>query len=152
MPVAAARVLTPAEFFHALRLKTAQRLPPDLRSFQCRRMGRLMKFHYGRTDIHFETWHHLRSGRLEVGLHFESRPDLNQAAFEFFRARMVAVKASLPKAELEPWDRGWTRLYETIRAPDLDSDVLDTAAALLAAYLTALGPLVEEFLEAAERY
>lgn len=149
MPVAAAQVLTPAEFFQALPLKTAPRLPPVLRTFEYRRMGRLMKFHYGRTDIHFEAWHHLRSGRLEVGLHFEGRADLNQTAFEFFRARMVAVKASLPKAELEPWDRGWTRLYETLPAPDLDSAVLDAAAELLAAYLATLQPLVEEFIEEA---
>ena len=86
-------------------------------------------------------------GRLEVGLHFEGAPDENQATFEFFRPRMIEVKASLPRAELEPWDRGWSRLYETFPAPNLDEQVLDGAVERLAGYITTLQPLVDLFLK-----
>jgi len=35
---------------------------------------------------------------------------------------MLEVKAELPRAELEPWDRGWSRLYETLPASQLDEE------------------------------
>ena len=106
-----------------------------------------MKVHFGEPALHYEAWHHTGAGKLEVGLHFEASPAENQAAFDFFRARMVAVKASLPRAELEPWDRGWSRLYETIPAPRLDSDVLEQTAGLVSEYVVALQPMLEQFLE-----
>jgi hypothetical protein len=106
----------------------------------------VIKFHYGHPETHFEAWHHSGQGRVEVGLHFEGSRELNAHCLEFFRARMVEVKGGLPHAELEPWDRGWTRLYETFPAAGgLDSDALDRAGALLAAYVTTLQPLLEQF-------
>jgi hypothetical protein len=59
---------------------------------------------------------------------------------------MVEVKARLPRAELEPWDRGWSRLYETLAAPQLDEAVLDDAGDRLCAYITTLEPLMVQFL------
>ena len=70
---------------------------------------------------------------------------MNRQAFEFFRPRMVEVKARLPRAELEPWDRGWSRLYETMPAPQLDELVMNGAIDRLVAYITALQPLAEVF-------
>lgn len=106
-----------------------------------------MKVHYGDPSFHYEAWHHTGAARLEVGLHLESTAERNHAAFEFFRARMVEVKAGLPRAELEPWDRGWCRLYETLPAPRLDGDVLTAVAALMLAYITTLQPMLEQFEE-----
>jgi hypothetical protein len=59
---------------------------------------------------------------------------------------MVEIKASLPRAELEPWDRGWTRMYETLAAPQLDEAVLDDAGERLCDYITTLEPLMQQFL------
>lgn len=105
-----------------------------------------MKVHFGDPAFHYEAWHHTGAARFEVGLHFESSAERNQAAFDFFRSRVVEVKASLPRAELEPWDRGWSRLYETIPAMRLDSGVLEGTCALLTTYISALQPLLREFL------
>lgn len=105
-----------------------------------------MKLHFGDPSYHFEAWHHTGAGRLEVGLHFEASATENQAAFDFFRSRMVEVKASLPRAELEPWDRGWSRLYETLPAARLDDDVLRRTVDCMADYVVTLQPLLEEFL------
>jgi hypothetical protein len=58
---------------------------------------------------------------------------------------MVEVKGSLPRAELEPWDRGWTRLYETFPTPDLDGDAVDESARRLSAYIVTLQPLLDQF-------
>jgi hypothetical protein len=141
-------VLAPANFFAGLRKGLKARLPAPLRSFQIGRgRGRLMKLHYGHPEIHYEAWHHTGAGRLEVGLHFEGSADQNQAAFDFFRPRMIEVKASLPRAELEPWDRGWVRLYETFPAPGLDEQVLAGAVERVSDYITTLQPLVELFLK-----
>ena len=108
--------------------------------------SRLLKLHYGHPELHFETWHHTGDGRLEVGLHFEGTAQQNQRAFEYFRGRMVEVKSALRRAELEPWDRGWSRLYETLPAPVLDDRVMDAAVALMRDYITTLQPMVERFV------
>jgi hypothetical protein len=105
-----------------------------------------MKLHFGEPAFHYEAWHHSGAGRLEVGLHFESSAADNQAAFDFFRSRMVEVKAGLPRAELEPWDRGWSRLYETVPAVRLDDQVLGQAVECMAEYVVTLQPMLEQFL------
>ncbi len=137
-------VLSPADFFAGLRKKLKTSLPPSLRNFSSGRgRGRLMKVHYAQSEFHYEAWHHTGDGRLEVGLHFEGTAEQNQRAFEFFRTHVLEVKANLPRAELEPWDRGWSRLYETLPAAQLDDIVLDRAADLMTAYIVTLQPLVE---------
>jgi hypothetical protein len=141
-------VLAPADFFAGLRKGLKTKLPQQLRAFEVGRgRGRLVKFHYGHSELHYEAWHHTGAGRLEVGLHFEGPADENQRAFDFFRPRMVEVKASLPRAELEPWDRGWSRLYETLAAAQLDERILEVATDGMAAYITTLQPLLEIFLK-----
>jgi hypothetical protein len=139
--------LAPADFFSRLRKGLKSTLPAELRAFELGRgHGRLMKLHYGRSELHYEAWHHTGDGRLEIGLHFEGSAETNQRALDFFRARMVEVKAHLPRAELEPWDRGWSRLYETLNAPQLDEAVLDAAIERMAAYITTLEPMVATFV------
>ena len=139
-------LLAPADFFVALRKAVKARLPAGLRDFHSSRSGRLMKVHFGEPAFHYEAWHHSGAGRLEVGLHFESVAAANDAAFDFFRTRMVEVKAGLPRAELEPWDRGWSRLYETLPAPRLDDGVVADAAGCMSAYIVTLQPMLEQFL------
>ncbi len=104
-----------------------------------------MKFHYGRPETHYEAWHHRAQSRLEVGLHFEGSRELNRAGLDFFRAHIVEVKGGLPNAELEPWDRGWTRLYETFPALLLDHRALEGTARRVAEYVITLQPLLDQF-------
>jgi hypothetical protein len=140
------RALAPGDFFGGLRKGLRSSLPPPLRKFESARgHGRLLKLHYGHPEFHYEAWHHTGAGRFEIGLHFEGSLEQNLWAFDFFRPRMVEVKASLPRAELEPWDRGWSRLYETMPAPLLDENVLGEATEGLVAYITNLQPMLELF-------
>ena len=144
---AAGQQLTPTEFFGGLRKGLKTGLPQELRRFEVGRgHSRLLKIHFGRPELHYEAWHHTGAGRLEIGLHFEGKADLNERALDFFRSRIVEVKAGLPRAELEPWDRGWSRLYETMQAPLLDDHVLDAAVDRMTAYITTLQPMLESFL------
>jgi hypothetical protein len=141
--LASATVLAPSDFFSGLRKGVKAKLPATLRTFNTARgRGRLMKLHFGRTEFHYEAWHHTGAGRLEIGLHFEGSAQENQVAFDFFRGRMIEVKAQLPHAELEPWDRGWSRLYETLPAPQLDEHVLDSAIERMSDYIVTLQPLL----------
>jgi hypothetical protein len=142
--------MAPVDFFAGVRKGLKARLPADLRRFELTRgHSRLLKIHYGRPEAHFEAWHHTGDGRLEVGLHFEGPAALNQRAFDYFRTHMVEVKAALRRAELEPWDRGWARLYETVPAAVLDDQVMDAAVTLLCEYITTLQPMVARFFEEA---
>ena len=144
-------LLAPSDFFTALRKDLKHQLPATLRGFRTSRgRGRLMKLHFGEPAFHYEAWHHTGAGRLEVGLHFESSAADNQAAFDFFRSRMVEVKAGLPRAELEPWDRGWSRLYETVPAARLDDQVLGQAVECMTEYVVTLQPMLEQFLRSRE--
>src|SRR5438094_7944004 len=144
-------LFAPADFFTEFRKRLKQRLPSELRGFRTTRgRGRLMKVHFGELAFHYEAWHHAGAGRLEVGLHFEGSAAENQAAFDFFRARIVEVKAGLPRAELEPWDRGWTRLYETVPAVRLDDQVLDQTAQCMNDYVVTLQPMLEQLLRSRE--
>ena len=141
--MAGASVLAPGDFFGGLRKGVKARLPVELRSFSSSRgRGRLMKLHFGRPEFHYEAWHHTGAGRLEIGLHFEGSAQENQQAFDFFRVRMVELKEQLPRAELEPWDRGWSRLYETLPAQQLDERVLGAAVERLSDYIVTLQPLL----------
>ena len=140
--------MAPREFFAGVRTRLRARLPAELKRFELGRgHSRLLKIHYSKPEIHFEAWHHTGDGRLEVGLHFEGTHDFNDRAFAFFRGRMIEVKAMLPRAELEPWDRGWSRLYETAPAPRLDERTQAVTVDLLAGYIEALQPMVLRFLE-----
>jgi hypothetical protein len=141
-------LLAPSDFFTALRKGLKPRLPAALRNFRTTRgRGRLMKVYFDELAFHYEAWHHAGAGRVEVGLHFEGTHAENEAAVEFFRARMVEVKASLPRAELEPWDRGWSRLYETLPAPRLDEDVLWRTVDCMTDYVVTLQPMLDQFLK-----
>jgi hypothetical protein len=145
--LATGTVLAPSDFFTGLRKELKAKLPAPLQRFNTiRGRGRLMKVHFGEPAYHYEAWHHAGAGKLEIGLHFEASAAENQKAFEFFRSRMVEVKATLPRAELEPWDRGWSRLYETTPAARLEEDVLDRAVTCMSAYVVTLQPLLEQFL------
>ena len=144
-------MLSPADFFAELRKGVKARLPAPMREFRTSRgRGRLMKLHFGEPAFHYEAWHHTGAGRLEIGLHFEASSAENDAAFEFFRSRMVQVKASLPRAELEPWDRGWSRLYETLPAARLDDGVVKEAVESMTTYIVTLQPLLDQFLRSRE--
>jgi hypothetical protein len=145
VPVRSGRRLTTAPFWEALPLRVAGALPIELRGFEHRRIHGVMKFHYGHPETHFEAWHHSGQGRVEVGLHFEGSRELNAAGLDYFRVRIVEVKGGLPRAELEPWERGWTRLYETFPALSLDTHALEETAERIGRYVVTLQPLLDEF-------
>ena len=101
----------------ALPGATRERLPRELQRLRSFHRAWLCQLYYRDARLHWEVWNlGERRGRLEIGLHFESRDRaVNAALLAGFSRRMVEVKASLgPQWEAEPWDKGWTKVYETV--------------------------------------
>jgi len=124
-------------------------LPPGLPRFQhrvwsfgCQLYEDIPRLHYEvvRTSLRF-------GDRLELGLHFESRSSQeNQALLAYFQAHLVEVKAALGEGfEAEPWDRGWTKVYETIPLQPYDAAFLERVGERMARIITVLHPM---FLDA----
>ena len=81
--------------------------------------------------------------RLELGLHFESRtPDDNSHLLTGFQARLLEVKHELGDSiEAELWDRGWTKVYETLPLAPYSPTYLDSVARRLAEVARVLHPI-----------
>src|SRR5260221_14487981 len=104
--------LTSSQFMLALPAATRAHLPAALRNkIKTAHRSWLCQFYYRDPNLHYEVWNlgEMR-GKLELGLHFESRDhNVNTVLLQGFSRRMVEVKATLaPQWEPEQWDRGWT--------------------------------------------
>lgn len=121
------------------------KLPPTLRDFQWRARSYLVQLYYGHPDIHFEVWSLKRLGRLEIGLHFESRDrTFNERMFLFFDRYLIEIKAQLGESvELERWDRGWSRILESIPLTSFDETFLENVSIRLTKMISLLRPLCE---------
>jgi hypothetical protein len=127
-------------------------LPEELRDFQGRLHGSLAKAYYDDPDQHFEVWLRRSAGRVELGLHFESRDRAsNNRMLEWFADELGWIKAELGEhVEAEPWDRGWTRVHQTLALPEpLTSELRDDLASRLARMIELLEPLRRDAVESA---
>jgi len=123
-----------------------ERLPPSLRKFKSSVRGWLCQLYYADPRVHYEVWNlGERRGLLEIGLHFESQDHAkNTALLAGFSRHMVEVKASLgPQWEAELWDKGWTKVYETVPYEPFSDEALQTVAARLARAMIVLQPIWE---------
>ena len=126
---------------------TRELLPEELRDFQERLHGSLAKAYYEDPDQHFEVWLRRQAHLVEVGLHFESRDrEANSRMLEWFAEELGWIKAELgERTEVEPWDRGWTRVHQTLLLPDqLSPPLQDELARQLARMIELLEPLRRE--------
>ena len=134
-----------SEFMQRIPVAVGSKLPPSLRDFQWRARSHLVQLYYGDPDLHFEVWSLRRLGRLEIGLHFESRDRaFNERMFLFFDRYIIEIKAQLGKSvEVERWDRGWARIFESIPLPPFDETSLENVSTSLAKMISLLQPLCE---------
>lgn len=124
-------------------------LPEPLKHFKWRARSWLSQIYYHQADFHYEVWL-LRDGqRVELGLHFESRNRLhNQHLLAAFGSRLIEIKAELgDQVEVEAWDKGWSKVYETIPRQELTPDYLERVARRLARIISVLEPMLQEALQ-----
>lgn len=108
----------------------------------------LIKLYYGNADLHYEASHRPKLGVVEIGLHFEADDLTNARLLGAFRGHERAIKRELPNARFEEWDRGWTRIWESVACPRLDAAVRDDLAERLARYIAVLEPILRAELPA----
>ena len=139
--------MTSSQFMVALPAATRQHLPATLRQFRSAHRSWLCQLYYRDPSLHYEVWNMGEArGRLELGLHFESRDrDRNAELLAGFSRQMVEVKATLgPQWEAEAWDKGWSKVYETLPYEPFSTEMLEAVAARLAGAMTVLQPIWDE--------
>ena len=100
---------------------------------------------YDDPRLHFEAWWHANTGRLELGLHLESTPAVNERIAAGLARQLLLIKARLgQQLDLEPWDRGWIRLYETQAVEVFDAARVATTASRMAELIGVLWPMCQE--------
>ena len=112
-----------------------------------------MQLAYGDSLLHYEVVTlGERRGVLEIGLHFESRnPAVNARLLDGFLRHLFEIKAELGDGfEAEMWDKGWTKVYETIPLETFSEAYLDRVAGRLAQVIVVLQPILEHLTAASD--
>jgi hypothetical protein len=138
--------LTSGQFMVALPAAVKLHLPSQLQKFKTSTRGWLCQLYYRDPRLHYEVWNMgERRGVLELGLHFESKDrQTNDKLLIGFCKHMIEVKATLGSQwEAEPWDKGWTKVYETIPYEPFSTDLLERVSKRLAKTMTILNPIWE---------
>ena len=105
-----------------------------------------MQLYYTHPLLHYEVWNlGERRGRLEIGLHFESRDRAeNERLLAGFQARLFEIKTELGDSiEAEQWDKGWTKVYEVIPLETFTADYLERVASRLAQWIVVAQPIFD---------
>jgi hypothetical protein len=143
---AGAAQLIPPAFLRRVLASLNQNPPLPERKLNSQSRGSLAKFWYGLdASIHYEIWVHARTLQLELGLHFESTAEYNQALYRAFDGCMLEIQGQLGASFwLEEWDRGWVRLYETHPLFPLDAYRADEIVDRMCEIISTLQPIYEE--------
>jgi hypothetical protein len=120
-------------------------LSPELQSFQARVRFAFLQVYFDHPSLHYEVWPQKKTGRIEIGLHFEGEGETNYRWAAVLAERMPEVQAALgPSMELEEWTPTWTRLHQTLPLGPLAEAEADEAAQRLAALIQNMEPILEE--------
>ena len=114
--------------------------------------GWMVKLWFGNRDLHYECGIYDRRKVVELGLHFESDALTNQLLLGAFRGRAKAIARRLPDARIEPWDKGWARVWEPIALEPFDDPFSARVTKALATYVRVLEPILEDALPADLRW
>ena len=134
-----------SDFMKAIPDATRGHLPPDLCDFRWQARPCLVQIHYGHPHLHYEVWRLSRREALELGLHFEHRDrEVNARLLHHFDAYAVAIKAELGEdVEVEPWDKGWAKVYQTLPLEPFERPYLERVAGRLAQMIAYLQPILD---------
>ncbi|HET7375413.1 MAG TPA: hypothetical protein VFK30_01820 [Anaerolineae bacterium] len=136
-----------SDFMRALPAAVRPKLPKKLQAFSVNTRAWLVQFYYNDPLLHYEVvTHGDRRGVLEIGLHFESRTsEVNARLLAGFMKYLFEIKLELgAQIEAEMWDKGWTKVYETIELAAFDQTYLEHVADRLAKMIVVLQPIFEK--------
>ena len=133
------------EFLLRVRELAEARLPADAPQLQGRLRLSLLQLYRDDPRLHYEVWVQGKTGRIEVGLHFEGERETNRRWAEALGRRVLELQAQLgPGVELEEWTPSWTRLHRTVPLRKLDDDLAAEVADLLARFMRVMDPILAE--------
>jgi hypothetical protein len=133
------------EFLLRVRELAEARLPADTPRLQGRLRLSLMQLYRNDPRLHYEVWIQRKTGRIEVGLHFEGEREANYRWAEALGRRVLELQAQLgPSVELEEWTRSWTRLHQTVPLRTLDDSLAVEVAEILTRFITVMEPILAE--------
>jgi hypothetical protein len=135
------------ECLKRIRPVIREELAEDLRDFNWE-ASFLAKLWFGNHALHYEITPRERLRTIEIGLHFEADPLTNARLLAAFMANAAPVRRALANARMERWDRGWCRVWEPVPYRTPDADLAKELASRLAAYVSALEPILRRELPA----
>jgi hypothetical protein len=139
------RFIRTAGFFRALPPLVAAALPARMKGVRHRARSSQAQWFFDDPRLHFEAWWHANTGRLELGLHLEAEPAINDRIAGGLSRQLLMIKARLgQQLDLEPWDRGWVRLYETNAVEVFDATQIKRTAARIAELIVVIWPMCQE--------
>jgi hypothetical protein len=133
------------DFLVRVRDLAESKLPPELRPFRGRLRMSMVQLYHGDPRIHYEVWLQRKTGRIEIGLHFEGERDDSYRWARRLSERVIEIQSQLgPGVELEEWTRSWTRLHQTVPIAHLDDALAEAVAARLARLIEVMEPILAE--------
>ncbi len=96
--------------------------------------------------VHYEVQRLTSRGVFEIGLHFESRSkQLNQHLLRGFSRYLFEIHARLgDSVVVEPWDKGWAKLYEVVPAEALTEAFQQRLGKRVADFICCVHPILQE--------
>jgi hypothetical protein len=134
------------ELMRAIPTATRPKLPSHLQDFKVARRSWLVQLYYADPHAHYEVATlGIKRRELEIGLHFESRNSaINERLLNGFLQHLFEIKAELGNSwEAEMWDKGWTKVYETIPMETFDAAYIDRVAGRLAQVMVVMQPILD---------
>lgn len=113
-------------------------------TYQWRHRFSYLQFYRRDPRVHYEVWPQKKTGRVEIGLHFEG-----PRAFSYAWAGVMArhaddIMASLgPDVELEEWTSAWARLHRSLPFEVLSLALANEAAEHVLRFMEVLEPILE---------
>ena len=137
------RKLDSRTFLRGVVDKVQEEIPADFSPIHSTAYSYMAQMWSGNKQLHYEAWIRDRLGVIELGLHFEADALTNARLLAAFRARERSIRRALgPDVRIEGWDKGWARVWEPVALVTLDRPFLDHIGTRIAAYVTALEPIL----------
>jgi len=140
---AAVRRLDSRTFLRGVVDRVQAETGTDYPPFHATAWSNMAQLWSGNKQLHYEAWIRERLGVIEIGLHFEADALTNARLLAAFRARERAIRRALGgEVRIETWDKGWARVWEPVALANLDVGFLELVGDRIAAYVSALEPLL----------
>jgi hypothetical protein len=131
------------DFMSLVRERTISLLPEELRGVNARVRFVWLQLHYHTPMVHYEVWLTRKTGRIEIGLHFEGPREFSYRWAEVMAPHMAEIQGRLgPQVELEEWTASWTRIHQTLPYDPLSEALAGEVAGRLAQMIEVLQPIV----------